>query len=732
MPRLFSSCSQNRRIVRSEASGSISAASAPQLLRSDSEHGYYDYRQNERLAQHAGGSSTVVDRDPASRGNQTGGHHLRSSSDSNVQRGGAPPSSSSRLRSQFKRGGSMPNMGRLCSEDGMTMRVPIPDRSQLRRRPVQHALSADSAVRSSPQMRRQPSGRNVHGGGSGGGGHHSDDGNGNSNSSAGPPQRRRSSSSRHLLSADRGGAQHQHHHQHHQQADYSALLPRTIGDPIPGAAGVYRVVAESVEVQSCADGYECSDKAVGTLSVGTYAPIAEVRKIPDVATRGRLAGGFGWVTLEDHVTDASCLRRIMTGTYQVTCMSVAISRTASRSEEGGSHGSSERTGTLGMDEYIDISDVRLVQTEGRVRGRLASGEGWITIVDTAAGRECARAVPLGAYKTLAQTIETRHARKDSKVIDKLDPGCLVQVVQTQFVPNDKRVRARLSTGGWISLIDTAHARLAAVPFPPGAYRGASSSSKSSRIVDPFSTPGWSSSPVHAGACVEVIETSLTKNDMSVRGRLASGGYVEIEHEPPGPTDLFPAAYPSRRNTKFAKEKFHPVHVGVYYVTAERLDAHKTAETTILRGGVSREADVVGTFPKMTPVEVAETVYLHRERRVRGRLATGQWITIVDCGPESAADIPSDNPASSAAATPLDRAKPLKLGRYETGVEQLVVCRGVRTSSGKWRRMYIRERFEVVETRMVRSDQRIRVRRAEGGWVSLINTSDNKQYAKKCD
>ena len=189
--------------------------------------------------------------------------------------------------------------------------------------------------------------------------------------------------------------------------------------------GLYQIVAESVPVE---DGLAADSKQLGTLSCGAYVHVAEAQLIDDDGRffRGRIKSG-GWITLADVYTHQTCARKIQTGTYVIAAPSVAVSD--SIEEVPQKRWGVARHEILSREKYVDVVEVLLVPADRRIRGRLLSG-GWITVIDSK-NRDIARAVPLGAYQTLAQTIETTGIDRRSEVRDKIDAGDYVQVVKTE-------------------------------------------------------------------------------------------------------------------------------------------------------------------------------------------------------------------------------------------------------------------------------------------------------------
>eukprot|EP00568_Trieres_chinensis_P007394 CAMPEP_0183313906 /NCGR_PEP_ID=MMETSP0160_2-20130417/46928_1 /TAXON_ID=2839 ORGANISM="Odontella Sinensis, Strain Grunow 1884" /NCGR_SAMPLE_ID=MMETSP0160_2 /ASSEMBLY_ACC=CAM_ASM_000250 /LENGTH=83 /DNA_ID=CAMNT_0025479089 /DNA_START=87 /DNA_END=338 /DNA_ORIENTATION=- len=77
----------------------------------------------------------------------------------------------------------------------------------------------------------------------------------------------------------------------------------------------------------------------------------------------------------------------------------------------------------------------------------------------------------------------------------------------------------------------------------------------------------------------------------------------------------------------------------------------------------------------------------------------------------------------------DLCKSLALGTYLTVVDPLVVCSRADLSSKKIGEVKEGRLVEVVETRFVRAENRVRGRLGSGGWITLVNGHDRKNYAK---
>ena len=247
------------------------------------------------------------------------------------------------------------------------------------------------------------------------------------------------------------------------------------------------------------------------------------------------------------------------------------------------------------------------------------------------------------------------------------------------MPSDRRVRGKLNTGGWISLIDTAKSRLCALPFPLGVYQ--------------YPSPTGSD----FGACVEVVETKLYEEDHAVRGRLISGAWTMLV------------------NCATGHEDAKPIQRGVYTIAVDSLPSNASARSTIVKDGAVRKASVVASFRKESPVEVVETRYLYQEEQVRLKLSSGQWISLFSS---------SDRNKWTA--------EPLRLGCYETTVDRLTISKNSMLGSKPVKCLMLGSQFDVVETRLFTDEQRIIGRLQGGGWITLINSNNMERHSKKID
>eukprot|EP00931_Biecheleriopsis_adriatica_P048288 TRINITY_DN27896_c0_g1_i2.p1 TRINITY_DN27896_c0_g1~~TRINITY_DN27896_c0_g1_i2.p1 ORF type:complete len:2098 (+),score=402.90 TRINITY_DN27896_c0_g1_i2:199-6492(+) len=212
-------------------------------------------------------------------------------------------------------------------------------------------------------------------------------------------------------------------------------------------------------------------------------------------------------------------------------------------------------------------------------------------------------VILGAYRTASPYGADVFGTSEKKVGERwetLPHGAVVQIEDAVCVQSDHRLRGRLESGGWISLVNTEDGSCWAEPWQVGVYLSISEVLQISIDVDPSSPE---TDTIAFGHYIQILETRYLPDQNCVRGRLAVGGWVSLD-------DLTTGAC-------FAT----PVPLGAYRTSA--------AATDVFDGLLPSASTVLATLPQATPLEIVETMLLTKEQRLRGRLAGRGWISLQD-------------------------------------------------------------------------------------------------------
>lgn len=524
---------------------------------------------------------------------------------------------------------------------------------------------------------------------------------------------------------------------------------------------VYQIVADGVGGVDIHDGLgTTSEKRKRKLSYGSYIQIIEVVTIETIEAvsaaetsgskngntrsrkrralvRGRLdaAMGEGWISIrEAGVVGKTFALQIEPATYMITAPSVSVTSglPLDSARLQGTDGSIRAGGC------VDIVTLHHMPKQGdRVRGRLASG-GWITLLDGQNGRELACPFRRGVYCTIAKSTEiTNSVRREVVGMRRLESGKCFNINNTVYDAEDGCVRGRIkasSGGGYVSLMDKTDWRVHVQYLPLGAYQVQQAHGE--LPVDGSADGGPSASgglairlkPVPAGSYVEVVQTTYIDKENVVRGKLISGGWINLLDTAAG--------------IVFAS----PVPIGVYITTDESIvvetqpcvagasgnETDGEQSPALCGGGESPTRNLttegeesaakhptninnkmIRKLKQYATIEVTECHFLKTQKVVRARLATGGFITLID----------SEG----------GRAKPIMVGPYVTTRDYSVVHRGVKMEKGtEVQRIPADRMIDVVETRYLERDRHIRGRLASGGWVSLVNVKDNDRYAKKVE
>ena len=526
---------------------------------------------------------------------------------------------------------------------------------------------------------------------------------------------------------------------------------------------VYQIIADGTGGVEICDGLgTTSEKRKRKLSYGSFIQIIEIVTIgvvePPPATetggtcsnngnarsrkrrglvRGRIDAsmGEGWISIQEvGVGGKTFALQIEPATYMITAPSVSVT-SGLPLDSARLQGAD---GSIRAGDCVDIVTLHHMPKQGdRVRGKLATG-GWITLLDGQNGRELACPFRRGVYCTIAKSTEiTNSVRREVVGMRRLESGKCLNLTNTVYDAEDGCVRGRIkasSGGGYVSLMDKTDWRVHVQYLPLGAYQVQQAHGEVLPVDD--SADGGSSAsdsgavrlkPVPAGSYVEVVESTYIDKENVVRGRLLSGGWINLLDTAAG------IVYAS------------PVPLGVYITTDESIvvetqpcvagtsgTEHDGEQTPALSGGGESPRNVttqgeesatklptninnkmIRKLKQYATIEVTECHFLKTQKVVRARLATGGFITLID----------SEG----------GRAKPIMVGPYVLTRDYSVVHRGVKMEKGtEVQRIPAGRMIDVVETRYLERDRHIRGRLASGGWISLVNVKDNDRYAKKVE
>lgn len=225
-------------------------------------------------------------------------------------------------------------------------------------------------------------------------------------------------------------------------------------------------------------------------------------------------------------------------------------------------------------------------------------------------------IPLGVYRiTFSAGLPLRETtERDSLVLDKLERGRCVEVVETQ-VKGD-RVRARCIVppvpnedgtcntvggkfqSGWISLLNAMTGASGAQPVPLGAYVAVAESG--CVITEGGRLDSKVRGNLSPGSCIEVVATRIEEG--VVRGLIAAGGHVTL-FVPTGRTDRSGAQREGGR--MFAM----PVPLGTYQIIQNGVN---------ITTGISSASPVSVKLKQDACAEIVETRV--EDGRVRGRIS----------------------------------------------------------------------------------------------------------------
>lgn len=120
-------------------------------------------------------------------------------------------------------------------------------------------------------------------------------------------------------------------------------------------------------------------------------------------------------------------------------------------------------GSVGEGTIVDIVKVVVLRDEDRVRGRVKSPNGWISLLWISQGYRWADRVPKGSssgdrpgsYRLAYDVAVREDVSPSSAQVAELEIGTMVEVLEVAMLPDQDYVRAQISKPvGWISLVDT--------------------------------------------------------------------------------------------------------------------------------------------------------------------------------------------------------------------------------------------------------------------------------------
>ena len=408
----------------------------------------------------------------------------------------------------------------------------------------------------------------------------------------------------------------------------------------------YMITAPSVSVTSGLTLDSARLQGVdGSIRAGECVDIVTLHHMPKQGdrVRGKVATG-GWITVLDGQNGRELACPFHRGVYCTVAKSTEITNSVRREVVG--------MRRLEPGKCLNITNTVYDAEDGCVRGRIkgSSGGGYVSLMDKTDWRVHVQHLPLGAYQIqqvhgeflpVAHSADGGSSESGGGAI-RLKPvpaGSYVEVVETTYIDKENVVRGRVIAGGWINLMDTAAGIVYASPVPLGVYittdvsivvetqpcvAGASSNENDGEQTPALSGGGESprnlttqreeSAAKHLTninhkicrklkqyATIEVTECHFLKTQKVVRARLATGGFITLIDSEGG--------------------RAKPIKVGPYKTTRDYSVVH--------RGVKMEKGTEVQRIPANRMIDVVETRYLERDRHIRGRLASGGWISLVN-------------------------------------------------------------------------------------------------------
>jgi len=357
---------------------------------------------------------------------------------------------------------------------------------------------------------------------------------------------------------------------------------------LPVLCGAYEIIHDA----TVSGTEQMNSPVIHTLRKGQFVQVLDYKFMEDIARlRGRIDGG-GWISLVNLDNgEKTWAIPVFLGVYEIVS-DAAVSRSELEVDYV--------IDTLTEGMYVYVEEAVVLPEIERIRGRLAGG-GWISIaaLESAGNKVWARHVQLGAYKLVHDVTITELENTDSPTIDTFQKGQYVNVDQVEILPDIGRVRARLQSGGWMSLANCNRGEKKwADPVPTGAYEIC----QDTVVTESESTGSRTVTSVFKGWFVYVSEVKVLEGVNRVRGRLDGGGWISLVN-----LDKSKTQWPS------------VVPLGAYQIIGDGTVTVSEFEND----------ELVVVLEKGQQVDVAEIVVMEPIRRVRARLTGGGWISIAN-------------------------------------------------------------------------------------------------------
>lgn len=473
-----------------------------------------------------------------------------------------------------------------------------------------------------------------------------------------------------------------------------ASLDHTVRWATPVQLGAYKITHDGTAIGSDIN----HSSTIARLQKGQYVNVADVKIAEHVArVRARLDSG-GWITLVNYDTgESTWASPVQDGLYDIV-RDVTVNETESLdSLRRVEHGMQV---IIESGQYVRVVEVKAVHASARLRGRLAAG-GWISLMNLENGENTwASPVPLGVYRIISKSTVNEGADNRSNFLAEHEEGEYVRIVETKLVAGIARIRGRLSDGGWISLVNLGNRdKTWAIPVQLGAYKVTHDSAltETAEINSLAETDkverNLAGETLHKGQYVDVVELKIMPDIARIRARVSDGGWMSLVNM-------------ATCDSKWA----NPVQVGAYLIVGETIVTELESPESTAVGSLFQ-----GQYVTVNEVRVVDGVARVQGNienvRVRGRLTSGGWISLVY----------------------LDRAEKfwpaaVPLGAYELAHESdeaaLKVTEEDNVASQVVATIHPGQYVNVTETKV--RCARVRGRLAGGGWASLANLESGEK------
>jgi hypothetical protein len=348
-------------------------------------------------------------------------------------------------------------------------------------------------------------------------------------------------------------------------------------------------------------------------------------------------------------------------------------------EDGGLESSARLEVPVRKGRYVNVVKAVLDKDKARVFGLLEDG-GWISLISVDTKKPWAIPVRVGPFEIVYDGTEIGIDAGHSKTIGFLQRGAIVSISETKAMDKIGRVRGKLASGGWISLVSMETGdKTWATPIRLGVYEILHDVTVH-RNEHPSSEP---ITTLYRGTYVQVISFKIMERIGRLRGRLQGGGWISLWN------------LETLENTWAT-----PVPLGVYeLIHVATISTAKELDSQTLHGAEK------GSYVDVVEVTICESI-----SRVRGRLSSGGWISLVNLDT-------SDK----------SWAMPMQMGAYRIIQDTIVTEAETSGSSGSKNGATLQKGqfVQVVELKLMQDIARVRGRLIGGGWISLVNL-DSKQ------